>query len=200
MCGAFYNPNIHPFTEYERRLQSMQEPCRQQGLKIIGEATYDPVEYFQHITFREPRRCRLCYQLRLQKTAQLARSGKFDYFSTSLLVSPFQKHELIKEAGEMAAEQYGVAFLYRDYRADYRETIIRSKAAGLTGGSTVDAFTAKRSATLPAKRKRRTRNHERHGQFSQNASCHRGFDNPGRAGIVLMGQLGGGGFRPPGDS
>lgn len=131
VLGFFYNPNIHPYTEYARRLQSMQDYARQQGLKMIGEEPYDPVEYFQHITFREQRRCQLCYQLRLQKTAQMARSGKFDYFTTSLLVSPFQKHDLIREAGEMAAAQYGVPFLYRDYRADYRETINRSKQAGL---------------------------------------------------------------------
>ena len=152
--GFFYKPNIHPFTEYERRLQSMQEYARQQGLKIIGEATYDPVEYFQHITFRDPRRCRLCYQLRLQKTAQLARSGKFDYFSTSLLVSPFQKHELIKEAGEMAAEQYGVAFLYRDYRADYRETIIRSKAAGLYRQQYCGCLYSEKERYAPSKKKK----------------------------------------------
>lgn len=131
VLGYFYNPNIHPFTEYEKRLEALQQYAEQQSLKLIGQEVYNPVEYFQHITFREPRRCQLCYQIRLQKTAQMARSGKFDYFSTSMLVSPYQKHAFIKEAGEMAAEQYGVPFLYRDFRNDYKETIQRSKEAGL---------------------------------------------------------------------
>ncbi len=129
--GFFYNPNIHPYTEYRQRFDALQEYARQQELKIIGDANYDPVEYFHHITFREQKRCLLCYQIRLQKTAQMARSGKFDYFSTTLLVSPFQKHHFIKEAGEIAAEKYGVPFLYRDFRDQYKETVSRSREAGL---------------------------------------------------------------------
>lgn len=131
VMGFFYNPNIHPYTEYQRRLEALEEYARQQDLQLIGDANYDPVEYFHHITFREQKRCQLCYQIRLHKTAQMARSGKFDYFSTTLLVSPFQKHDHIKEAGEIAAEKYGVPFLYRDFRQQYKETVSRSKAAGL---------------------------------------------------------------------
>ena len=129
--GYFYNPNIHPFTEYEKRLEAMQQYAEQEGLGLIGAEAYNPLEYFRHITFREARRCQLCYQLRLQRTAQMARRGKFDYFTTTLLVSPHQKHNSIKELGEIAGEQYGVPFLYRDFRTDYRDTIQRSKAAGL---------------------------------------------------------------------
>ncbi|HCF50984.1 MAG TPA: hypothetical protein DER60_11935 [Syntrophomonas sp.] len=152
--GYFYNPNIHPFTEYAKRLEALQEYARQQGLKLIGEEPYNPVDYFHHITFREQKRCQLCYQIRLHKTAQMARSGKFDYFSTSLLVSPFQKHDLIKEAGEMAAEKYGVPFLYRDFRSDYKETVSRSKEAGLYRQQYCGCLYSEQERYASAKRKK----------------------------------------------
>lgn len=129
--GFFYNPNIHPFTEYDMRLKAMIQYAEQQDFQLIGTPEYNPLEYFQNITFRESRRCHFCYRMRLQKTAEMARRGKFDYFTTTLLVSPHQKHNLIRETAEIAAEQYGVPFLYRDFRNDYKETISRSREAGL---------------------------------------------------------------------
>jgi len=129
--GYFYNPNIHPFTEYQKRREALEEYARKEEIKIIYDEEYNPVEYFRHVAYREAQRCFLCYQLRLFRTAQVARKGKFDGFTTTLLVSPFQKHELIREVGEAAADSYGVPFIYYDFRNGFKETVTRSKALGL---------------------------------------------------------------------
>lgn len=131
VTGYFYNPNIHPYTEYQKRLEGLRQYSESQGMQVIHHSEYAPVDYFQHVCYRESRRCQLCYQLRLDKTARIARSGHFDFFTTTLLVSPYQKHELIRAAGEACADQYGVPFLYRDFRPGFRDTVVRSKEAGL---------------------------------------------------------------------
>lgn len=129
--ACFYNPNIHPFTEYEKRKQGFYELTQHYNLPVIGEEDYDPTPYLQAVAFRESQRCRLCYQIRLERVAQIARKGKFEAFTTSLLVSPYQKHELIKEIGLNCAEKYGVPFLYFDWRLHYSETVKRSQELGL---------------------------------------------------------------------
>lgn len=129
--GYFYNPNIHPYTEYQKRLEALKEYARQEDVKIIYDQDYDPREYFQNIAYREAQRCFLCYQLRLSRAAQVARKGKFQGFTTTLLVSPFQKHQLIREVGEAVGERYGVPFVYFDFREGFKQTVTRSKAMGL---------------------------------------------------------------------
>ena len=90
VMGAYYNPNIHPFTEYETRLQTLQEYAAKIDLKLIGTPVYDMEEYLRQVVFRESVRCRICYQIRLSQTAHLAKKGKFDAFTTTLLYSKFQ--------------------------------------------------------------------------------------------------------------
>ena len=131
LMGYFYNPNIHPFTEYQKRKEALEDYARQVELKVIFEPDYKPVDYFQNITYRESRRCLLCYQMRLEQAAQIARKGKFDYFTTTLLVSKYQKHELIREIGEAIGEKYELPFLYRDFREGFRQTGIIAREMGL---------------------------------------------------------------------
>ncbi|WP_276661343.1 epoxyqueuosine reductase QueH, partial [Syntrophomonas wolfei] len=76
-------------------------------------------------------RCLLCYQMRLEQAAHIARKGKFDYFTTTLLVSKYQKHELIREIGEAIGEKYELPFLYRDFREGFRQTGIIAREMGL---------------------------------------------------------------------
>lgn len=131
VMGYFYNPNIHPFTEHEKRKEALQVYAELAGIKVIYEEGYDPVTYFQQVTYRESQRCRFCYQIRLERTAQIARKGKFDFFTSTLLVSKYQKHELIKEIGEEMGDKYGVPFLYQDFREGFYETVTRSRAMEL---------------------------------------------------------------------
>jgi predicted adenine nucleotide alpha hydrolase (AANH) superfamily ATPase len=83
------------------------------------------------VAFRENERCRICYHLRLRQVAQVARRGRFDSFSSTLLYSVHQKHELIREIGEAVGSEVGVPFLYRDWRPGWKEGIARSKVMNL---------------------------------------------------------------------
>ena len=129
--GLFYNPNIHPFQEYQRRQKGVEELAGLLGIEVIYLPEYDIEKYFQDTAFREGQRCRICYSLRLTRAAQIARRGNFDAFTTTLLISPFQKHELIRDIGEQIAEQVGIPFFYQDFRPGYKESVIRSKEMGL---------------------------------------------------------------------
>lgn len=129
--GFFFNPNIHPYTEYVKRRDALYDYAQAVNLPLVGEESYDPGEYFQQICYRENQRCLLCYKLRLEQAARVARKGKFDFFTTTLLVSPFQKHELIREVGEAIGERCGVPFLYQDFRQGFRSTVEVSKEMGL---------------------------------------------------------------------
>ena len=117
--GLYYNPNIHPIEEYTRRRENVEK---------LSSITNIPVEYddeFRQDEWEKMKdigdaRCHKCYSLRLEKTARYAAENGYDAFTTTLLVSPYQKHDLIKELGEYYAEKYGVQFAYRDFRPGFR--------------------------------------------------------------------------------
>ena len=131
VCGYFYNPNIHPFTEYQKRRQALSEYASSIDLPVIYEEEHDPAEYMRQVVHREDRRCIYCYRMRLEKTAQMAQKGGFSGFATTLGVSPYQKQELIQATGEAMAEHYGIPFLYYDFRPGYRETVKISRQLNL---------------------------------------------------------------------
>ncbi|SHJ96885.1 epoxyqueuosine reductase QueH [Desulforamulus aeronauticus] len=125
--GLFYNPNIHPYTEFKKRRDQLEDYARQQNWHVIFDDDYRLDEYLQEVVHRETRRCQMCYNMRLRRTAQMAKKGNFTAFSTTLLVSPFQNHQLIKEIGENLAEQYGVPFYYEDFRPGFKAATAKSK-------------------------------------------------------------------------
>ncbi len=129
--AVYANPNIHPFTEWEKRRTALDEFAEREGLRLLPAADYEPAEWLRAVVFREGERCRICYHLRLRQVALLARRGRFAAFSTTLLYSRFQKHELIREIGEAVASEVGVAFLYRDWREGWAEGVAASRAAGM---------------------------------------------------------------------
>jgi predicted adenine nucleotide alpha hydrolase (AANH) superfamily ATPase len=127
----FYNPNVQPYREYSKRLDAVVRFADKRGLPLIVEDDYDPEGWLRMVAFRETERCRLCYSRRLEAAAGAARRGKFDAFTTTLLYSRRQKHELIRELAEAVAEDVGVPFLYRDFRKGWKAGIQGSKAMGL---------------------------------------------------------------------
>jgi predicted adenine nucleotide alpha hydrolase (AANH) superfamily ATPase len=131
VCGLFCNPNIHPYLEYRRRLDTLISYAGQEGLTIIGEETYSLDSFFRQVAFREEERCRYCYQLRLSYAAQIAKRGRFDAFTTTLLYSRYQKHDLIREIAASVAGTYGIPFLYRDFREGWSEGVRVSKEIGM---------------------------------------------------------------------
>jgi hypothetical protein len=131
IIGYFYNPNIHPYTEYLKRQNTLTDFSDNSGLKVILEKEYKMEEFLRSVVFREENRCYYCLSSRLEKTAALAKASKFDYFSTTLLYSKHQKHDFIKETGFNLEKKYGVKFYYRDFREGYKEGIELSHAYNL---------------------------------------------------------------------
>lgn len=126
--GFYYNPNIHPLTEYLRRKEALGEVGRRMGVAMsFADAEYDPAVFLRQAAFREKDRCRFCYELRLDRVAREAKALGCQGFTTSLLYSKYQDHEAIRRAGEEAASAYGVAFAYRDLRPFWDEGVRLSK-------------------------------------------------------------------------
>ncbi|KPJ69389.1 hypothetical protein AMJ44_03900 [candidate division WOR-1 bacterium DG_54_3] len=121
VTGFFYNPNIHPYTEYEKRLLTMKLYAALANLKMVYVDLYDIENFFDIIFKKKDKRCLYCYILRLHKTAAYAKKHGFDCFTTTLLVSPSQKHAYIKQAARIVAKKYGVEFLYKDFRKRFSE-------------------------------------------------------------------------------
>ncbi|MFC1899119.1 epoxyqueuosine reductase QueH [Chloroflexota bacterium] len=118
----WYNPNIHPYMEHQHRLEAMEILARETGLPLVVINGYDIVDYFRDIANREDERCRHCFRMRLMKTAETARDRGFEAFTTSLLISPHQKHELLKEISHEISEKLGVGFLCADLRKRYSDS------------------------------------------------------------------------------
>ena len=119
--GYFYNPNIHPFTEYRRRLETLQQYAAAVELDVVYRDEY-MLEDFIKQAMEVDDRCHLCYTLRLEAAARQASDMGIPVFTSTLLISPYQKHEMIKDIGESLASDYGVEFHYRDFRPGYKET------------------------------------------------------------------------------
>jgi len=129
--GLFYNPNIHPYLEYRRRLDALTSYADQEGLTIIGEDAYSLDLFLRQVVFREEQRCRYCYRLRLSHAARIAKKGGFDAFTTTLFYSRYQKHDLIREIAEDVAVTHGISFFYRDFREGWSEGVRVSKEIGM---------------------------------------------------------------------
>jgi predicted adenine nucleotide alpha hydrolase (AANH) superfamily ATPase len=147
----WYNPNIHPYTEYKSRRDtliafaaSLALECivhDEYGLRTFLAGLYAPAVPTENAVASSevaaaknptaPVRCAYCYGLRLKATAKTAAERGFDAFSTTLLISPYQQHDLICETAKDAAEQNAVEFLYRDFRPHYREGQKKSRDTGL---------------------------------------------------------------------
>ena len=131
VSGVFTNPNIHPYQEYRKRRETLEMYASQEKLPIIWEKTYPIEEFLRQVAFREAERCHSCYALRLTQTAELARRGRYDAFTTTLLYSRFQKHDLIRSIAEGVAAQQGIPFYYRDFREGWSEGVRISKEIGM---------------------------------------------------------------------
>lgn len=122
VSGLWYNPNIHPFAEYERRRECMESYAEQIALPMVWEP-YEMPAYFRAVVGHEAfgERCAICYRLRLERTAQMAHQHGFDAFSTTLLISPYQQQSLIRRIGEELANQYCVSFYFENLRRGWSE-------------------------------------------------------------------------------
>ena len=120
--ALWYNPNIHPYLEHQHRLESTRALAGQLDIPLIVAEGYEVIEYFRRVAGHEEERCRCCFDLRLSKTAEVAMENGYEAFTTTLLISPHQKHDIIREVGERIAGEKGVAFLYADLRKRYSDS------------------------------------------------------------------------------
>ena len=126
----FYN-HIHPYTEFLKRLEALKYYTYLKGINLIVREKYELINFIQNVVFREEKRCFYCYNSRLEATAKLAKKSGFDYFSTTLLYSKHQKHELIKEICENLEKKYRIKFYYHDFREGWSYGIEKSKELNL---------------------------------------------------------------------
>ncbi|MEG1822183.1 MAG: epoxyqueuosine reductase QueH [Clostridiales bacterium] len=115
----YANPNIHPYKEWKERKKTFVDVAENAKVKYWVEKEY-PLEEFLKEQLNYENRCEYCYISRLDLTAQKAIKEGYDGFSTTLLISPYQNHELIKNIGEKLAEAYGLTFYYRDFRPGFQ--------------------------------------------------------------------------------
>jgi len=131
VVGYFFNPNIHPYQEYQKRLDALKQYSEKTGLQVIYRDEYLLEEFLRNVSHREKERCQYCYSVRLEAAAQEAKKQGYDAFSTTLLESGHQHHALIKETGERMGKEVGIPFYYEDFRQGWRRGVEVSKAMGL---------------------------------------------------------------------
>ena len=125
--GYFNNPNIHPYQEFKKRLTGVDTLAGSMDFQVETVREYGLKEYLRQVVQHEDERCGLCYEMRLRATALKAKQAGVDAFSTTLLYSRYQKHELIRRTGERLAEQYAIPFYYQDFRIGWQEGIDMSR-------------------------------------------------------------------------
>jgi len=148
--GFWFNPNIQPHQEYELRLDSLKILADRWYIDMFYLNEYKPVDYFKTLVDANlihsdslsdldnfshtckiippsPERCKACYKLRLEKTAEEAKSQGFDAFSTTLLISPYQNFEQIVSTGKELEDKYNVFFYLRDFRPHFRASMAFAK-------------------------------------------------------------------------
>lgn len=129
--GFWFNPNIHPFQEYKMRRETLIEYARTIDLKLTLHDEYGLRPFVRKIYPNLEDRCETCYRWRLEETAREASSLGCGGFSTTLLISPYQRHDLIRKIGEELANQYSVPFYYRDFRPFFRSGQNKARELGL---------------------------------------------------------------------
>lgn len=124
--GYFFNPNIHPYKEWDMRLKTAREFAAKVNMKMYDDDNYRLRDFLKRALAAESvenGRCRMCYTWRLQETARFAAENGFDAFTSTLFYSIYQQHDLMKETAEHFAQVYGVDFYYEDFRPGWQEGI-----------------------------------------------------------------------------
>jgi len=135
ITGLWFNPNIHPGDEYQRRMDAVGELGSYWDMAVMYKGGYGLEDFERELdrsgAGRErPARCEVCYHIRMTETARECAEGGYEAFTTSLLVSPYQAHDLLVSKARAAAREFGVSFLYEDFRPGWRQGQSLSRDAG----------------------------------------------------------------------
>jgi len=130
--GLFFNPNIHPKEEFLRRKENVEKFSLLKDIKVNYDDEFRQEEWENYDSSNcNISRCNMCYTTRIEQTAKMTAMKGFDAFTTTLLVSPYQNHDLISMLGEKYAKDYGVDFYYKDFRPGFRKGQQEAKEMGL---------------------------------------------------------------------
>ena len=131
ITGYFYNPNIHPYDELIRREAGAVKACDYKGISLIRDTEYD-LAAWKGFTKAPAERCVMCYRRRFEKTARFAAEKGYQYFTSTLFVSPYQNHEAMGREARQAGERYQIKFLEdSDFREGFREGQSQARSLGL---------------------------------------------------------------------
>lgn len=135
VTSYFYNPNIHPKVEYERRKQTLIDYCSSIDLNLEINDNYNMVGFIKDVVTNKlnetGKRCEYCYKTRLEESFRFAKENGYDSVTTTLLISPYQNHDLIKKVAEDLAKKYEIEFYYRDFRPVFRQGQNKARELGL---------------------------------------------------------------------
>ncbi|MDD4877070.1 MAG: epoxyqueuosine reductase QueH [Dehalococcoidales bacterium] len=131
VSALWYNPNIHPYSEHQCRLEAIKLLAQKMDFPLIVAGDYDMMDYFRQVAGNESSRCQYCFKLRLLKTAEIAQRKGFKSFTSSLLISPHQKHELLLQIGNNVAKEKNIKFLNADLRKRYSDSRHMTKRLNL---------------------------------------------------------------------
>lgn len=133
----FYNPNIHPQSEYFRRLEAAEKVSKHFRVPL-KEGNFDVEDWLELIqSFEEApeggKRCNICFYMRLEETAKFAKENNFDMFTTTLSISPHKNSETINRLGKMFGKKYCITWLESDFKKNdgFKKSIELSKELGL---------------------------------------------------------------------
>lgn len=157
VTGFWFNPNIHPYTEYQARKHTLEEYAKEIGMKLIIGGSYDLRSFITAVVGDIDGRCAYCYRARMEETAKYAAENGYDSFTTSLLISPYQRHEAIAAVAREMGEQYGVEFLYRDFRPLFQEGQAFAREHGFYMQKYCGCIFSEEDRYMAAKRKKAAR-------------------------------------------
>ncbi len=127
VLGYFYNPNIHPYTEFVKRLRTLENYAAISLLPLTIDKGYEVEDFFKGVLEYGKKRCLFCYRMRLEKAFIEGKKRSVDAVTTTLLYSKYQRHDDIRSTGEELADRYNVRFLYRDFRVGWKKGIEESR-------------------------------------------------------------------------
>jgi len=116
----FYNPNIHPYREFKRRIAALRAVAEQKKMDLTVDNNYGLSSFLRRVVFHEKERCPICYAIRLEEAARQAKAVGAEAYSTTLLYSRYQNHDLIRTLGDKFGEMFGVPFFYHDFREGWQ--------------------------------------------------------------------------------
>jgi predicted adenine nucleotide alpha hydrolase (AANH) superfamily ATPase len=131
VTGFFYNPNIHPYTEFQRRLDTLSTLMAINLTPLVVDDGYDLEKFLSATLPMGKDRCLACYRIRLERAFEKAVEMGSDAVTATLLYSKYQKHEAIAAVAESLSARYGIVFLYRDFRDGWKEGQSESRRLGL---------------------------------------------------------------------